>query len=92
MPLAWPAAAISCFASLSAAARIALIADPLEQFLLRRREIRERIDEPADLHRGDVLDDLDQGRPVEREMEGAPHPRIVERLFLAVDQVPWMTL
>ena len=65
--------------------RIVLIAEPLEQNFLWRREIRERVDEPADLHRGHVLDDLDQGRPVEGEMERAPHPRVVERLLLAVD-------
>ena len=63
--------------------RIGLIAEPLASSL-RRGEFRERVDEAADHHRRHVLDDVDQHRLVEHQMEGAAHPRIVERLLLVV--------
>src|SRR6202011_4344761 len=65
--------------------RILLVADPLDELGLRRGKVRERIEETADLHWGYVLHDVDQHLPVEREMERAAHPWIVERLLLVVD-------
>ena len=64
---------------------ILLVAEPLAEFLRGRGEFRERIDETADHHRRDILDDIDEHRLVQHQMHGAAHPRIVERLFLVVD-------
>lgn len=64
--------------------RVGLVAEALHQLLLGRGELREWIDETADHHRGEILDDLDQHRPVEYQMQGASDARIVIRLALVV--------
>ena len=65
--------------------RIGLVAEPLGELLLGRGEFRERIDKAADHHRRHVLYHIDEDRPVENQVHGAAHARIVERLSLVVD-------
>jgi hypothetical protein len=60
---------------------IGLVAEPFREFLLGRGILGKWVDEAARRHRGDILDDFGQDRPVEGEVHGAAHPRIVERFL-----------
>jgi len=46
----------------------------------------ERVHEAADQHGGDILDDVDEGVAVERQVHGAADARVAERRFLVVDE------
>ena len=64
--------------------RVGLVTWAFLQVLDRRGELGEGIDEAADHHRCHILHDVDEHGPLEHEMDGAPHARIVEWLLLAV--------
>jgi len=72
--------------------RIWLVTHPLGELLLGRGELGERVEEAAHHHRRHVLDDVDKHRPVEHQVERAPHRGSSSGFFLLFTQVPWMTL
>src|SRR5205807_5696262 len=74
-----------CAGFLDRSLRIRPVAEPFIALLLRRSELRERIEEAADHHWRHILDNLYQHWPVEDQVYRAPDPRIVERFSLVVD-------
>ena len=68
--------------------RILLVANPLEQLIGRRGELRERVHEAANSHRRHILGDIHQNMPIERQMERASHAWIVKRFLLVVGPGP----
>src|SRR5882672_10109918 len=61
---------------------VLLIAELFLELGARGRHRVERVDEATHLHRGRVLDDLDQRGAVHGQMDGAAHARIGQRLVL----------
>ena len=63
---------------------VGLVTRALGQFVRRRGEIRERVDETAHQHRRYVPHHVHQHGAVQHQVNGAPHPGVPERLALVV--------